>query len=65
MKCLGFVLLLGFISLGAIVGCNDNGGGGSSQDTQLLREEVSRMENQLKDIRTQTKTKTCPTSSFS
>jgi len=27
MKCLGFVLLLGFISLGAIGGCNNNGGG--------------------------------------
>jgi len=38
MKCLGFVLLLGFISFGAIVGCNNNGGGGSSQDTQALTE---------------------------
>ena len=38
MKCLGFVLLFGFISLGAIVGCNNNGGGGSSQDTQALTE---------------------------
>ncbi len=27
MKCLGFVLLFGFISLGAIGGCNNNGGG--------------------------------------
>ena len=38
MKCLGLVLLLGFISLGAIVGCNNNGGVGSSQDTQALTE---------------------------
>jgi len=28
MKCLGFVLLFGFISLGAIGGCNNNNGGG-------------------------------------
>ena len=27
MTCLGFVLLLGFISLGVIGGCNNNGGG--------------------------------------
>jgi len=27
MKCLGFVLLFGFISLGTIGGCNNNGGG--------------------------------------
>ncbi len=26
-KCLGFILLFGFISLGAIGGCNNNGGG--------------------------------------
>jgi len=26
-KCLGFLLILGFISLGAIGGCNNNGGG--------------------------------------
>jgi len=26
MKCLGFLLILGFISLGAIGGCNNNGG---------------------------------------
>ena len=39
-KCLGFVLLLGFISLGAIGGCNtNNGGDGSSQDTQALTED--------------------------
>ena len=25
-KCLGFLLILGFISLGAIGGCNNNGG---------------------------------------
>ncbi len=25
-KCLGFILILGFISLGAIGGCNNNGG---------------------------------------
>jgi hypothetical protein len=30
MKCLGFVLLFGFISLGAIGGCNNNGGGDSA-----------------------------------
>ncbi len=29
MKSLGFVLLLGFISLGAIGGCSDNNGGDS------------------------------------
>jgi len=28
MKCLGFVLLFGFISLGAIGGCNNDGNGG-------------------------------------
>ena len=39
--------------------------GGSTKHTQLLREEVSRMEGQLKDIRTRTKTKIYPTSSFS
>jgi len=38
MKCLGLVLLLGFMSFGAIGGCNNNGGGGSSQDTQALTE---------------------------
>ena len=38
MKCLVFVLLFGFISLGAIGGCNNNGGDGSSQDTQALTE---------------------------
>jgi hypothetical protein len=39
MKCLGFVLLLGFISLGAIGGCNtNNGGDGSSQDARALTE---------------------------
>jgi len=32
MKCLGFVLLFGFISLGAIGGCNNNGGGGDGGD---------------------------------
>ena len=30
MKCLGFLLILGFISLGAIGGCNNNGGGSDS-----------------------------------
>ena len=30
MKCLGFVLILGFISLSAIGGCGSNGGGGES-----------------------------------
>ncbi len=39
--------------------------GGSTKHTQLLREEVSKMENQLTDIRTQTKTRISPTSSFS
>ena len=39
--------------------------GGSTKHTQLLREEVSRMEGQLKDIRTRTKTRIDPTSSFS
>ena len=39
--------------------------GEPSINTQLLREEVSKMENQLKDIRTQTKTRISPTSSFS
>ncbi len=34
MKCLGFVLLLGFISLGVIGGCGNNGGDG----TQALTE---------------------------
>jgi hypothetical protein len=29
-KCLGFLLILGFISLGAIGGCNNNGGGSDS-----------------------------------
>jgi uncharacterized protein YjbI with pentapeptide repeats len=38
MKCLGFVLLFGFISIGAIGGCNNNGGGGSSQDARALTE---------------------------
>ena len=38
MRCLGFVLLFGFISLGAIGGCNNNGGGGSSQDARALTE---------------------------
>ena len=37
-KCLGFILLLGFISLGAIGGCNNNGGGTSSQDARALTE---------------------------
>ena len=36
MKCLGFVLLFGFITLGAIVGCNNNGGGEGS--TRALTE---------------------------
>ncbi len=36
-KFLGFVLLFGVISLGAIGGCNNNGGG-SSQETQALTE---------------------------
>jgi len=34
VKCLGFILLLGFISLGAIGGCGNNGG----DDTQALTE---------------------------
>ncbi len=39
MKCLGFALLFGFISLGAIGGCNNNGGGGgASQDARALTE---------------------------
>ncbi len=29
-KCLGFLLILGFISLGAIGGCNNNGGDSDS-----------------------------------
>lgn len=32
MKCLGFVFVFGFISLGAIGGCNNNGGGGDGGD---------------------------------
>jgi len=36
MKCLGFVLLFGFILLGAIGGCNNNGGGQNS--TRALTE---------------------------
>jgi uncharacterized protein YjbI with pentapeptide repeats len=36
MKCLGFVFLLGFISLGAIGGCNNNGRG--QDGTQALTE---------------------------
>jgi len=36
MKCLLFVLLLGFISLGAIGGCGNNGG--EQDDTQALTE---------------------------
>ncbi len=36
MKCLGFVLLFGFISLGAIGGCSNNGG--NNNDTQALTE---------------------------
>lgn len=36
MKCLGFVLLLGFISLGAIGGCSNNGG--DNNNTQVLTE---------------------------
>jgi len=36
MKCLGFVLLLGFISLGAIGGCHNNSG--DQEDTQALTE---------------------------
>ena len=40
-------------------------GGALSINTLLLREEVSKMENQLMDIRTQAKTRISPTSSFS
>ena len=29
-KCLGFLLILGFISLGVIGGCNNNGGDSDS-----------------------------------
>jgi len=36
MKCLGFVLLIGFISLGAIGGCGNNGG--EQDGTQALTE---------------------------
>ena len=39
MKCLLFVLLFGFISLGAIGGCNNNGGGGGDGD--LISEACS------------------------
>ena len=28
IKCLGFVLLIGFIALGTVGGCNNNGGVG-------------------------------------
>jgi len=37
MKCLGFVLLFGFISLGAIGGCNNNSGnnGGEPGEPQF------------------------------
>jgi len=34
MKCLLLLLLFGFISLGAIGGCHNNGGDGSSQDAR-------------------------------
>ena len=37
---------------------------GSTKHSQLLREEVSKMENQLTDIRTRTKTRINLTSSF-
>ncbi len=36
MKCMGFVLLFGFISLGAIGGCNNNGG--DTNNKQALTE---------------------------
>jgi streptogramin lyase len=35
-KCLGFLLILGFISLGAIGGCNNNGGGSDSSGPGFL-----------------------------
>ncbi len=37
MKCLGFVLLFGFISLGAIGGCNNNG---SSSTVNTIRVDI-------------------------
>ena len=36
MKCLGFVLLFGFISLGAIGGCNNDGASSDPIDQELL-----------------------------
>jgi len=36
MKCLGFVLLLGFISLGAIGGCNNDGASSDAFSQELL-----------------------------
>ena len=38
MKSLGIVLLLVFVSLGAIAGCNNNGNGGEQGSTQALIE---------------------------
>jgi len=41
VRCIGFVLLFGFISLGAIGGCNNNSGGGENGDlrAELVAEE--------------------------
>jgi hypothetical protein len=39
MKCLGFVLLFGFISLGAIGGCSNNNGGGQNGTTTLTEHD--------------------------
>jgi hypothetical protein len=36
MKCLGFVLLFGFISLGAIGGCNNDGASSDPFSQELL-----------------------------
>ena len=36
MKCLGFIMLFGFISLGAIGGCNNNNGNNGEQSASLL-----------------------------
>jgi len=36
MKCLGFVLLIGFIALGTVGGCNNNGGGGGGGNSNSV-----------------------------
>ena len=41
MKCLGFVLLFGFISLGTIGGCNTNNGGGQDGTRALTESDFA------------------------